>query len=178
MTRRVAGSSLPEHRDGGEKPESDIRLAASMTRRLTMTVATILNEKGRQVLTVGQEETIESTAKLLADKQVGAIVIADSDRHVIGIISERDVVRAIARGGKAALEQKVEAFMTHDVVTCHEDDTIVMLMERMTDGKFRHLPVVQDGILSGIVSIGDVVKQRIAEAEFEARAMREYIATG
>ena len=143
-----------------------------------MTVATILNEKGREVLTVGQEETIESTAKLLADKRVGAIVIADKERHVIGIISERDVVRAIARGGAKALTQKVKTFMTHDVVTCHDDDTIAMLMERMTAGKFRHLPVVDDGLLAGIISIGDVVKQRIAEAEFEAQAMREYIATG
>lgn len=143
-----------------------------------MTVATILNEKGRQVLTVGQEETIESTAKLLAEKRVGAIVISDSDSHVIGIISERDVVRAVARSGAHALAQKVESFMTRDVVTCQEEDTIAMLMERMTTGKFRHLPVVKDTVLVGIVSIGDVVKQRIAEAEFEAQAMREYIATG
>lgn len=143
-----------------------------------MTVAKILNEKGRLVLTVGQDDTIESTAKMLADKRVGAIVIADSDRHVIGIISERDVVRAIARGGASALSQKVEAFMTRDVITCHEEDTIAKLMELMTDGKFRHLPVVQDGILAGIISIGDVVKRRIAVAEFEAQQMREYIATG
>jgi len=143
-----------------------------------MTVATILNQKGRKVLTVGQDDTIESVAKLLSEKRVGAIVIADSDRHVIGIISERDVVRAVADRGASALDKKVGTFMTRDVITCHEDDTIATLMERMTIGKFRHLPVVQDGILSGIISIGDVVKQRIAEAEAEANAMREYIATG
>jgi len=142
-----------------------------------MTVATILNQKGRKVLTAGQDDTIESVAGLLAEKRIGAVVIADSDRHVIGIISERDVVRAIAQSGASALENKVGNFMTRDVITCHEDDTIATLMERMTSGKFRHLPVVQDGILSGIISIGDVVKQRIAEAEFEAQAMRDYIAT-
>ncbi len=143
-----------------------------------MTVASILNEKGRDVLTVSQDDTIESTAKLLAEKRVGAIVITDSDSHVIGIISERDIVRSIARDGSRALSQKVSSFMTRDVVTCNEEDTIAMLMERMTTGKFRHLPVVEGAILSGIVSIGDVVKQRIAEAVFEAQAMREYIATG
>ncbi len=143
-----------------------------------MTVSVILSIKGHSVVTVDPGDTIESVAQLLSEKKIGALIASSGGGKVDGIISERDLVRAIARNGGAALLRPVTDFMTRDVVTCNAEESIADLMEKMTIGKFRHLPVVKDGILDGIISIGDVVKQRIAETEFEANAMREYIATG
>lgn len=143
-----------------------------------MTVAAILNDKGRNVVTVEGDMTLDKVCGVLAEKRIGAAVIVDGSSNVQGIVSERDIVRLIAREGSVALKQPASSVMTRDVVTCSEDETIASLMEKMTTGKFRHLPVIHDGQLSGIVSIGDVVKWRIAEAEMEAQAMREYIAAG
>lgn len=143
-----------------------------------MTVAAILNEKGRNVVTVDGEMTVGNVCCVLAEKRIGAAVIVDGGNGVQGIVSERDIVRIIAREGSAALEQPASAVMTREVVTCGEEETIGSLMEKMTTGKFRHLPVIENGRLSGIISIGDVVKRRIAEAEMDAQAMREYIAAG
>lgn len=143
-----------------------------------MTVAAILNEKGRNVVTASEEETLSAICASLAQHRIGAIVVVDAKDAVRGIISERDVVRALARHGSDALAKQAAIFMTQEVVTCSGAETIADLMSKMTQGKFRHLPVIENGKLTGIISIGDVVKRRIAEAEFEARAMREYIATG
>lgn len=143
-----------------------------------MTVATILGQKGSAVVTVGSGETLEAVTGVLEEHGIGAVVVSDADMQIEGIVSERDIVRAVARHGAEALQKPVSAFMTRDVVTCGEDEGIATLMQRMTQGKFRHLPVARDGKLVGIISIGDVVKRRIAEAELEAQAMREYIATG
>ena len=143
-----------------------------------MTVNAILNEKGRNVVTANKEDTLSDICAALAQNRIGAIVVVDSDSNVRGIISERDIVRALARHGNDALKKQAAMFMTENVITCSGAETIADLMAKMTKGKFRHLPVVESGKLAGIVSIGDVVKWRIAEAEFEARAMREYIATG
>jgi CBS domain-containing protein len=117
-------------------------------------------------------------AKLLGVHRIGCIVIAAEDGQVIGIVSERDIVREIARAGASVLEQPVEVCMTKAVVSCRESDTMDQLMGEMTVHRFRHMPVVDRGRLTGLVSIGDVVRMRIAEAELEAAAMREYIATG
>jgi CBS domain-containing protein len=143
-----------------------------------MTVAAILKEKGAKVVTANPGVALGDICTVLADKGIGAVVVTDKEGSVKGILSERDIVRAIAREGAAALTKPVSSAMTRDVMSCAEDDTNVSLMTKMTEGKFRHLPVVRDGKLVGIVSIGDVVKRRIEEAEFEARAMRDYIATG
>ena len=143
-----------------------------------MNVATILKMKGSDVATARADASVMEIVKDLAEHGVGAMVIVDDDGHVTGIISERDVVRAISKRGNEALTAPTSEVMTHDVVTCSEEDTVADLMEQMTDGRFRHLPVIVNGKLGGIVSIGDVVKQRIAEAEQEAAAMRAYIATG
>jgi len=143
-----------------------------------MTVAAILKEKGAKVVTTNPGAALGDICSVLADKGIGAVVVTDRSGSVQGIVSERDIVRAVARDGSAALTKPVSSVMTRDVMSCAEDDTNATLMARMTEGKFRHLPVVRDGKLVGIVSIGDVVKRRIAEAEFEAKAMREYIATG
>ncbi|MBK9081869.1 MAG: CBS domain-containing protein [Rhizobiales bacterium] len=142
-----------------------------------MTVKSILGAKGRDVLTSPPHRTVHELARTLAEKGIGAIVVTGSDGEVLGIISERDVVRAVARGGVGALDEPVSRHMTQKVVTCVEDQTIVHVMERMTHGRFRHMPVTRDGRLIGIVSIGDIVKHRVAEMENEQQALREYIAS-
>ncbi|XSG82229.1 MAG: CBS domain-containing protein [Methyloligella sp. ZOD6] len=143
-----------------------------------MNVATILKEKGREVLTALPDASLLEVAKLLSTHRVGCVVVADETGKVVGIASERDIVRAIGKDGINVLEQPIQNFMTKDVVSCQEADTIEQLMSEMTAHRFRHMPVVERGKLNGLVSIGDVVKMRIAEAEMEAAAMREYIATG
>jgi CBS domain-containing protein len=143
-----------------------------------MTVATILKEKGNAVLTVRGGNTLAEAANILSVNKVGALVAVDERGQVKGILSERDVVRAVAAEGGTALSKPVSAYMTAAVVTCRLTDSINYLMERMTGSRFRHMPVVEDGILIGIVSIGDVVKRRIADTEHEAQALKAYIATG
>jgi len=143
-----------------------------------MNVNTILNLKGPDVITVSPEATVLEVTQQLAKHRIGSIVITKSDDTVAGIVSERDVVRAIAHLGPDTLNGPVSAIMTEDVITCSRRDTVDALMNVMTTQRFRHLPVVDEGSLIGIISIGDVVQQRIAEAELEASAMREYIATG
>lgn len=140
-----------------------------------MTVAVILGRKGRDVLTTSPQSTMADVCRLLEEKGIGAVVISEDGAKVDGIFSERDFVRAVARDGAGALTRPVSDYMTSSVVTCDPDDTVGDLMRRMTEGKFRHMPVVKDGSLQGIVSIGDVVKERIAAAEAEASAMRDYI---
>ena len=143
-----------------------------------MNVARILKDKGRDVTTILPALTIEEVISVLAEKRIGAAVVCDAERRVAGIISERDIVRILAKNGPAVLTQSVAEFMTKEVMTCVERDTVHWLMEEMTSRRFRHMPVVEGGRLIGIVSIGDVVKQRIALAELEAASMREYITTG
>ena len=143
-----------------------------------MNVATILKQKGRNVLTSAPTDTLLGIAKILSDNRVGCIVLIDDGNSVAGIVSERDIVRYLAKGGEDVLQKPVSHCMTKEVVTCRESDTINNLMSEMTARRIRHLPVVESGELVGLVSIGDVVKERIAEAEMEAAAMRDYIATG
>lgn len=143
-----------------------------------MNVAAILKLKGREVFTAGPDATLSEIAMLLGKHRIGCIVIAAEDGKVVGIVSERDIVREIARAGASVLEEPVEVCMTKAVVSCRESDTMDQLMGEMTAHRFRHMPVVDRGRLVGLVSIGDVVRMRIAEAEMEAASMREYIATG
>ena len=143
-----------------------------------MNVAAILKTKGREVFTTAPDTTLLDSTKLLGIHRIGCIVITAPDGKVIGIVSERDIVREISRAGSKVLKEAVEVCMTKTVVTCRESDTIDRIMAEMTAHRFRHMPVVERGRLIGLVSIGDVVRMRIAEAEMEAAAMREYIATG
>jgi CBS domain-containing protein len=142
-----------------------------------MHVAAILNEKGRAVEAVTGGVTLGELVKRLASHRIGAIVVRGAKGEVAGIVSERDVVRALAMSGAEVLGWPVSKVMTRNVVTAREADTIDQLMSRMTEGRFRHLPVVEAGELVGIVSIGDVVKHRVAEVELEASAMRDYISS-
>ena len=143
-----------------------------------MNVATILKCKGRSVTTVRPDHSLQDVAAKLAARKIGAVVVVGENGAVDGILSERDVVRAIAERGVAALEMPVSRFMTRDVITCRETSLVDETMEMMTAGRFRHLPVVEDGSLVGIISIGDVVKNHVATVEMEVSAMRNYLATG
>jgi CBS domain-containing protein len=142
-----------------------------------MTVKAILSRKGRDVVTIVPTANLSEAAKLLAQRRIGAVVVTGADNRVAGILSERDIVRALGERGAAALDENVAAVMTRKVTTCNESDTVVAIMERMTTGKFRHVPVVDQGRLIGVISIGDVVKHRVHEIEGETNALREYIAT-
>jgi CBS domain-containing protein len=142
-----------------------------------MQVKDILGAKGGDVVGIEATATLQAAAKLLAERRIGAVVIRGAGKRLAGILSERDIVRAISIYGPAALDLQVGQAMTRDVVTCAEADTCAEIMERMTSGKFRHLPVLRDHQLVGLVSIGDVVKQRVEEIERDAEAMRDYIRT-
>ncbi|WP_319413579.1 CBS domain-containing protein [uncultured Cohaesibacter sp.] len=142
-----------------------------------MTIATILNQKGRAVFKSEPETTLIDAVKMLRDNGVGAILIAKGET-LCGILSERDIVRALSHHGGSALLRPASEFMTSKVITCSEDETIASVMARMTSGRFRHMPVLKDDKIAGLVSIGDVVKFRIEETEREAEDMRAYIAAG
>ena len=133
--------------------------------------------KGTDVATIEPTADLASAVKLLAGRRIGALVVVGPDQRVADIVSERDVVRVLAEFGDAALEQPVGQVMTRKVVTCNRAETMSSIMERMTAGKFRHLPVVEEGQLIGIVSLGDVVKHRVQEIEFESATLRDYIRT-
>jgi CBS domain-containing protein len=142
-----------------------------------MTVKAILSVKGTVVLTIEPTTNLAAAAKLLAERKIGALVVTGPDQRVVGIVSERDIVQELAAHGPAALDLALTEVMTRKVTTCSASDTISSVMERMTAGKFRHLPVLEQGRLAGIVSIGDVVKHRLQEMEREQSALRDYIQT-
>ncbi|MGO9769457.1 MAG: CBS domain-containing protein [Roseiarcus sp.] len=142
-----------------------------------MNVARILADKGRDVLTTQPHRTVKEVAAQLASRGVGAVVVSDAAHAVLGIVSERDIVRAIGAGASSVLEEPVSRYMTAKVTTVDESASIDRVMELMTEGRFRHLPVVENGRLVGIVSIGDVVKRHVNAIDSERRALRDYIAT-
>lgn len=142
-----------------------------------MTIARILKEKGRDVLTTQPHYTMREAAKLLGSRRVGAVVVADAAGAVLGILSERDIVRAVGQSGAEALSDPVSRHMTAKVSTVSEDASIDEVMRIMTEGRFRHVPVVESERLVGIVSIGDIVKRHVDALNSEREALREYIAT-
>ena len=142
-----------------------------------MTVKAILASKGNAVVTIDPAVSLADAVKMLADRRIGAVIITGGGDRVIGLLSERDIVRTLAEKGPIALAMSVESVMTKRVITVTESETVGEVMERMTHGKFRHLPVVEGERLVGLVSIGDVVKHRLEQMEAETSAMRDYIAT-
>lgn len=142
-----------------------------------MNVGQILSHKGSDIISLERGCSVLDVAKLLGERRIGAIPITDKGK-LCGIMSERDVVRGIAIRGGGALADDAETLMTKSVVTCTRADTVEQLMAMMTERRIRHVPVVEDGTLVGMISIGDVVKQRMEETEQEAAALKEYIATG
>jgi len=140
-----------------------------------MTVARIIGNKGRDVVTAQPHRTLAEVTRQLAERRIGAVVVTDGAGSIRGILSERDIVRALAERGAAALDDAVSLHMTTKVVTCSPSARIPDIMSGMTTGKFRHMPVEEDGRLVGIISIGDVVKHRLAEMETERQALESYI---
>jgi CBS domain-containing protein len=142
-----------------------------------MLIAHVLRDKGALVHTVVAETTLEDAARDLDNKRVGALVVVGDGGKIVGVLSERDIVREVSRRGGKCLSDAVKTVMSKDVVTALLNETIDEGLARMTDRRIRHLPVIENGQLVGIVSIGDLVKHRIAAVEAEAAAMQAYIAT-
>jgi CBS domain-containing protein len=142
-----------------------------------MTVKQILDQKGRDVVTVSPSMGTADAVRFLADNKIGAVVVTGSAGEIAGILSERDIVRAVAKKGANALAAPISDIMTSKVTTCGEDHSVNQVMELMTNGRFRHLPVEADGKLIGIISIGDVVRRRIEDVEREAEEIKAYIAS-
>src|SRR5579862_1098044 len=138
-------------------------------------VSSVLNHKGHDVVTVTPEQTVKAVVKVLAQHRIGAVPVVNERGQIIGIISERDIIRGMSQHADAVLTLPAEQLMTREVKTCSSEDQLVDLMEVMTLQRIRHLPVVENGSLQGIVSIGDVVKQRIEEVQTEAEQLRNYI---
>lgn len=143
---------------------------------MSIPIKSILEQKGRNVVTVGPETTLQEAAAILHENRIGAVVVVGMEGRIVGIFTERDVVTAIAQKGVASLDQSVSSLMTSAVFRCKENTTVNELMGVMTERRFRHVPVEHDGKLVGIISIGDVVKQRIREVELETEQIIAYIA--
>jgi CBS domain-containing protein len=141
-----------------------------------MTVRAILDTKGHNILSVEPDAKLSTAVKILSERRIGAVLVMSAGR-IEGILSERDIVRVLGERGAAVLDEPVSAVMTRKVVSCREKDTVSSIMERMTTGKFRHLPVVEDDKVVGLISIGDIVKWRVKEFESEQEALRDYIKT-
>jgi CBS domain-containing protein len=142
-----------------------------------MNVQSILQTKGGDVISIAPTATLQAAVHRLAEHRIGALLVLGPDRRLVGIVSERDVVRVLAERGAGVLSEPLSTVMTRTVVTCTRSDTIGEIMERMTTGKFRHVPVLDQERVIGVVSIGDVVKQRLREMEDESSALRDYIQT-
>jgi CBS domain-containing protein len=141
-----------------------------------MNVESILRSKGKMVTVVRPQATLREAVSLLRRHAIGALVVSADGKSVDGILSERDIVHALDDHGTALLDDRVEALMTRRVVTCSPADSLEDLMAQMTERRVRHIPVLREGSLAGIVSIGDVVKHRLDEIEFEAKELRSFIA--
>jgi len=139
-------------------------------------VSQILKEKGDVVFTASPADSVAAVAALLLSRRVGAMVVLDEHQNVAGIVSERDIVRIVAERGAEGLGQPISTCMTHEVVFAEPTETVDALLGRMTDRRIRHLPVLRDGRLIGIISIGDLVKSKIAETVAEAENLKAYIA--
>lgn len=148
----------------------DSNLAKSVS-----TVSNLLEKKGGEILSVRPQETVAGAAALLRDKRIGAVVVTDAAGALLGILSERDIVRKLAEVGAGTLDLAVDGLMTRNVVTCDPDERIISVLKKMTEGHFRHMPVIRDGKMVGLVSIGDLVSYRLRELEYEALKMKQMI---
>ena len=144
---------------------------------MSVSVRSILDVKGRDVVTIGPNVTLTEAARILDEHKIGAVVVVGMEDRIVGIFTERDLVRSIGRAGASALDQPVSAMMTADVYRCRDDSTVNELMEVMSSRRFRHVPVEDNGKLCGIISIGDVVKSHIRAIKHEADAIKAYIAS-
>jgi CBS domain-containing protein len=143
---------------------------------MSTTVRMMLDAKGRDVVTVEPDRTLLEVASTLNERKIGAVVVTGMEGRIVGIFTERDLVRTIATQGVGALDQPVKSMMTTTVQRCHEDQSVDEVMGMMTSGRFRHIPVETGNKLAGLISIGDAVKARMREVEIEAEQMKAYIA--
>ena len=141
----------------------------------TVTARKLLDQKGGDVFSIRPQGTLGNAVEILRDKRIGALLVTDSNGALCGILSERDIVRKLAETPGRTLPQKVEDVMTKDVQTCTPDETLMSVLQRMTDGRFRHMPVVDDSGLVGMITIGDVIKYRLTELEHEALQLKQLI---
>lgn len=141
-----------------------------------MLVRQILSGKGGDIVSIGPSAKVIDIASLMGKKRVGAVVVLEAEDRIAGIVSERDITHGLAKHGTALLDMSADRIMTREVITCSPDDGVDRLMRKMTTGRFRHLPVVDEGKMVGVVSIGDVVKHRLEELESEASLLQDYIA--
>ncbi|MEM6463236.1 MAG: CBS domain-containing protein [Pseudomonadota bacterium] len=139
------------------------------------TVANILEDKGSAVFAVSPQDTVKTAVETLRDERIGAVLVTDENGEMVGILSERDIVRKLAETPGQTLPQKVEGLMTRDVMTCKPSDHLVTVLKQMSEGRFRHMPVMENDELAGMISIGDVVNQRLKELEYEALKMKQMI---
>jgi CBS domain-containing protein len=142
-----------------------------------MTIKAILSAKGGDLISIEPTATVDTAIKTLAKHKIGALLVLGPDRRVVGILSERDIVRVMAEQGPNVLSQPLAQVMTRKVFTCGQNETVGTIMERMTNGRFRHVPVIEQDQVVGVISIGDVVKHRLHEMEQESAALRDYIQT-
>jgi CBS domain-containing protein len=149
---------------------------ATVLKEKAMTVRTILDTKGHQIVSVEPDVKLSAAVSMLGERKIGAVLVMSKGR-IEGILSERDIVRALGERGAGVLDQPVSEVMTRKVVSCRQSDTVAAIMEMMTTGKFRHLPVAEGERVVGLISIGDIVKWRVQEYENEQEALRTYIKT-
>lgn len=140
-----------------------------------MTVSALLKNKDHKIITISQTKTLQNVCDILAENRIGAIIVCSDTGMLEGIISERDIVKALGQSGSEILSQQVKQHMTPNPITCSPFETINQIMEKMTIGRFRHMPVMDDDKLIAVISIGDIVKARMQAMEHEAQAMQEYI---
>lgn len=143
-----------------------------------MTIAHLLHDKPKRMITVGPEQTLQQAAEVLARERIGALLVLKPNGDIAGILSERDIVRAVGDQGAEVLGRPVAELMTKDVTCCAPEDSVDSAMALMTEKRFRHLPVRQGGKIVAMISIGDVVKKKVEDAEAESQSLREYIARG
>lgn len=143
-----------------------------------MFVGKLVELKGNEVVTASVSDPLAEVARILTARRIGAVLVEEAPGNVVGILSERDIVRRVAREGASCLDLTAEAVMVRDLICCAPDDTLEEIMVLMTEHRIRHLPVMDDGVLRGIISIGDAVKARIAEIETERAALSDYIRSG
>lgn len=143
-----------------------------------MTIGSILHGKPHRLISVAPDESLQAATEALTRERIGALLVLKAGGDIAGIISERDIVRAVGLQGADVLSHPVAELMTKDVICCAPEDTVDRAMAMMTERRFRHLPVREDGKIIAMISIGDVVKQKVEEAEAESQSLREYIARG
>lgn len=170
-----ASYRAPLRSDAQSNPKTVSQSTKSNLGQDTATVAKLLTNKGGSVFSIAPGDTVSAAVALLRDKHIGALVVTSEDGSLAGILSERDIVRKLAETPGQTLPQTVAENMTSNVITCTPDETLIVVLRRMTEGKFRHMPVVENGALCGMVTIGDVVNYRLNELEHEALQLKQMI---